>query len=86
MPFHAGWELVEWRPTMSVSEWLETEFDRICEENKEEERFGSQIDLNLGEGSSIFDEEPVVEVPDVVPTVVVEEEDSSVECSSLGRR
>ena len=35
--------------------------------------------MDLGEGSSIFDEEAVVEVPDVVPTMVVEEEDSSVE-------
>jgi len=40
---------------------------------------GPQIELDLGEGSSIFDGEPVVEVPDVVPTMVVEEEDSSVE-------
>ena len=58
MPFHVGWELVEWRPTISVSEWLETEFDRICDE---------------------IEEEDSVEVPGVVPTVEVEEEDSSVE-------
>jgi len=73
---------------MSVSEWLETEFDRICDEIEEEERFeafGSQIDLNLGEGSSIFDKEPPVEVPGMVPTVVVEEEDSSVEIVVSGK-
>ena len=67
---------------MSVSEWLETEFDRICDEIKEEdpiEVFGPQIDLDLGEGSSINDDEPPVEVSRVVPTVKVEEEDSSVE-------
>jgi len=43
---------------MSVSEWLETEFERICDE---------------------IEEEDSVEVPGVVPTVEVEEEDSSVE-------
>jgi len=37
VPFHAGWELVEWSPTMSVSEWLETEFDRICDEIESED-------------------------------------------------
>jgi len=88
VPFHAGWELVEWRPTMSVSEWLETEFDQICEEIKSEdliEVVEPQIDLDLGEGSSINDEEPPVEVPGVVPTVVVEEEDSSVEIIISGK-
>jgi len=73
---------VEWRPTLSISEWLETEFDRICDEIESEdpiEAVEPQIDLDLGEGSSINDEEPPVEVPKVVPTVVVEEEDSFIE-------
>jgi len=39
----------------------------------------------LGEGSSINDEELPVEVPGVVPTVVVEEEDSSVEIIISGK-
>ena len=88
VPFHAGWELVEWRPTMSVSEWLETEFDRICDEIESEdpiEVVEPQIDLDLGEGSSINDDEPPVEVPRVVPTVVIEEEDSSVEILISGK-
>ena len=94
VPFHEGWELVEWKPTLTLSEVIEMEFDQICAEIEEEERVklgisklveicdeieiedhcelvGPQIDLDLGEGSSIFDEEPAVEVPDVVPTVVV---------------
>ena len=40
---------------------------------------GPQIELDLGEGSSIHDDLPAVEVPGVVPTVEIEEEDSSVE-------
>jgi len=60
---------------MSVSEWIEVEFDRICEEIDNEEQSGAQFDLNLGVDSSMFDEEPPVEVPGVVPTVVVDEEE-----------
>jgi hypothetical protein len=37
VPFHGGWTLVEWKP-QSVLDWLETEFDRICEEIEAEER------------------------------------------------
>jgi len=49
------------------------------------EVFGPQIDLDLGKGSSIYDVEPLVEVPGVVLTVVVEEEeDSSVEILASG--
>ena len=73
---------------MSVSEWLETEFDRICDEIEEEdpiEVFGPQTDLALGEASSIHDDEPPVEVPEVAPTVEVEEEDSSVEFLISGK-
>jgi len=39
----------------------------------------------LGEGSSINDGEPPVEVPGVVPTVVVEEEDSSIKILISGK-
>ena len=41
--------------------------------------------MGEGEGSSIHDDLPAVEVPGVVPTVVVEEEDSSVEIVISGR-
>jgi len=37
VPFHAGWVLVEWRPSMSVSDWVEAEFERICVEIEEED-------------------------------------------------
>ena len=43
---------------MSVSEWIESEFERICVEIEEEERIesvGPQIELDLGEESSIND-------------------------------
>jgi len=73
---------------MSVSEWIESEFERICVEIEEEERIesvGPQIELDLGEGSSMNDDEPAVEVPGVVPTVVIEEEDSSVEIIISGK-
>jgi len=59
-----------------------TELLEICDEIEFEdpiEVFGPQIYLDLGEGSSIYDEELAVEVPGVVPTVVVEEGDSSVD-------
>jgi len=49
--------------------------------------FGPQIELDLGPGSSIHDVEPPVEVPGVVPTVVVEEEvESSVEVLPSGKK
>jgi len=73
---------------MSVSEWLETEFDRICDKIESEdliEVVEPQIDLVLGEGSSINDKEPPVEVLGVVPTMVVEEEDYSVEIIISGK-
>jgi len=60
----------------------------ICDEVEIEdpiEVFGPQIVLDLGEGSSIHDDEPAVEVPGVGPTVVVKEEDSSVEIIISGR-
>jgi len=67
---------------MTVSEWLETKFERICDEIEVKdpiEVVRPQIELDLGEGSSIHDVEPPVKVPGVVPTMEVEEEDSSVE-------
>ena len=72
---------------MSVSERIEAEFNRICEEIEDEERSGAQLDLNLGTDSSMFDDEPPVEVPGVVPTVVVdeEEEDSLFEIGVSGK-
>jgi len=56
----------------------------ICDEFEEEEHlevFGPQIELDLGEGSSIHEAgEPSIEVVGVAPTVEVEvEEESSVE-------
>jgi len=27
IPFHGGWELVEWKPTLTLSEVIEMEFD-----------------------------------------------------------
>ena len=58
------------------------EFDQICVEIEEEESVAfvePQIELDLGEGLSIHDDLPAVEVPGVVLTVEIEEEDSSVE-------
>jgi len=46
---------------------------------------GPQIELDLGEGSSIFDEEPAVEASKEVSTGVVDEEDSSVEFVVSGK-
>jgi len=54
----------------------------ICDEVEVEELcefVGPQIELDLGEGSSIFEDVPAVEAPGVVPTVVIDGEDSSVE-------
>ena len=78
VPFHGGWLLMEWRPALSVAEWFEEEFDRLCEEIESEERTKGQIDLNLGPDLGLSDEEPPVEVPGVVPTVVVESEEEEV--------
>jgi len=49
------------------------------------EVFGPQIVLDLGEGSSIHDDEPAIEVSGVVPTVEVEDGDSSVEIIISGK-
>ena len=102
VPFHGGWELVEWKPSLTLSEQIGLEFDRLCDEIEAEEDVesgymeileivdetelkvcevlvGPQIELDLGEGNSVDDVDPVVEVPRGVPMVVVEDEDSSVE-------
>jgi len=72
-----------WRPNLVVSELHASEFVEICEEIEVEDSIEvvrPQIKLDLGQGSSIHDIKPPVEVPGVVPTVVVEEdEDSSME-------
>jgi len=56
VPFHSGWELVEWKPKLGVSRGdlvlkLE-EFVEICDEREDEqlEVFGPQIKLDLGTG------------------------------------
>jgi len=88
VPFHAGWELVVWKPCLSRIESHVTELLKICDEFEIEdpiEVFGPQINLDLGERSSIHDNEPPVEVPEVVPTVEVEEEDSYVEFLISGK-
>ena len=52
----------------------------IAEVEDSIEVFGPQIELDLGEGSSIHDVEPPIEVAGVAPTEVVEvEEESSIE-------
>ena len=82
VPFHSGWELVEWRPKLAYLEVNSVEILEICDEleEKELEVFGPQIELDLGEGSSIHDlSEPPVEVAREAPTVVEVEDESSVE-------
>jgi len=69
-----------WRPKLNVSEVHASETVEICDEIEVEdsiEGVGPQIELDLGQGSSIYDVEPPVKVPRVVPTVVVEEEEDS---------
>ena len=67
-----------------------SEIMEICEEIELEDSIevvGPQIELDLRQGSSIHDVEPPVEVPGVVPIVVVEEEeDSSVEFLASGKK
>ena len=38
VPFHSGWELIEWKPKLSVLESNYTEILEICEEIKKEEQ------------------------------------------------
>ena len=67
IPFHSGWELAVWEPHLSKVEMHASQIVGICEEVEVEdliEVFGPQIELDLGQGSSIHDVEPPVEVPD----------------------
>ena len=67
VPFHAGWELVEWRPSMSVSEWIEAEFERNCVEIEEEEQIksvGPQIELDWDRDRPLMTMCPRLRCPD----------------------
>ena len=69
-----------WKSGLSMSEWIDFEFERICDEIEAEDSIEvveSQIKLDLGQGPLMHSDEPPVEVPGVAPTVVVEEEDDS---------
>jgi len=80
VPFHFGWELVEWVPKSVDLGENYVEVLEIYDEIEEEEHlevFGPQIELNLGNPSDMG--EPPVEVAGIAPTVVVVEEESSVE-------
>jgi len=80
VPFHSGWELVEWKSELSVLESNYVEILEICDEIEKEEHlevFGPQIELNLENPSDMGG--PAVEVVGVAPTVVVVKEESSVE-------
>ena len=41
VPFHGGWALVAWKPTLSLTEQIGLEFDRICAEIEAEENVRS---------------------------------------------
>jgi len=72
--------LVEWVPISVKLGENYGEILEICDEIEEEEHFevfGPQIELNLENPSDMG--EPAVEAAGVAPTVVVEEEESSVE-------
>jgi len=58
VPFHSGWELVVWEPRLSMVEMHASEIVGICEEVEVEdsiEVFGPQIELDLGQDSSIHE-------------------------------
>jgi len=79
VPFHSGWELVEWKPKLPNLKVYVVEVLEICDFVEEIESikvFGPQIELDLGEGSSIYDDEPPVEV---AKSVVEVKKESSVE-------
>ena len=81
VPFHCGWELVEWKLAFSVLESNYSVILEICEEIEVEEQlevFRPQIELSLTNPTDMG--KPPVEVAEVAPTMVVEaEEESSVE-------
>jgi len=88
IPFHSGWELIVWEPSLSGLKSEFSEILEICEEIEVEDSikvFGAQIELNL-ENPADFGKLPV-EVAGVSPTVVVEvEEESSVEVLVSGKK
>jgi len=58
VPFHSEWELVEWVPKSVELGENYVEILKFCDVVEEEEHlevFGPQIELDLGEGSSIHD-------------------------------
>jgi len=75
--------LVEWKPELLVLESNYVEILEVCEEIEELEQlevFGPQIELDPSKGPSIQNlGEPPVEVARMAPTVVVVEEEYSVE-------
>ena len=80
--FHSGWELVKWRPELADLEINFVEILEICDEveGKELDVFGPQIEIDLGEGSSIHDcGEPPVVVAGEAPTMVEVEDESFIE-------
>ena len=62
VPFHGGWELVEWKLFMSVSERIEMEFDLLFAEIEEDER----VELGYLEVLEICDEVEVEEPYELV--------------------
>ena len=84
VPFHFGWDLVEWKPKLEVSRGdLGMKFDELVEisdefEEDKPEVFGPQIELNLRTGSSIHNlgEPPVEDDGEVHVVEVIREETS----------
>jgi len=48
VPFHSGWELVEWRPNLSDLELHAVEVLKICEEALQEKRLWASIFFHMG--------------------------------------
>jgi len=76
VPFHSGWELVEWVPKSVDLGENYIEILEICDEFEEEapKVFGPRIEMNLKNPSDMG--EPPVEVAGVAPIVEVEDESS----------
>jgi len=83
VPFHSGWELVEWRPKLVDLGVGTVEIVEICDEveEKEPEVFGPHIELNLENPSDLG--EPPVEATGEAPAMVEIEEEPSVEGKSV---
>ena len=86
--FHSGWELVVWKPNLSELDLHVGDLMEICGgsvENETLEVCEPQMELSVENPADLG--EPPIEVPGVVPTVVVEEEeDSSVEILASGKK